>query len=194
MSAAGVPPLAGSDNGGVAEARGGYNRSVPGLVGALIAVLALIVGVWLLSKFQDRGTPDPAGTVDYTAELAEARRAAPFDVLAPSPVPVGWRATSAEWDGGERDASWHLGFLTSSEDYVGLEQGNASAPDFVTGHTPATEVAEPVEAGGETWQVLVAEDGSEHALLQVRNGVTTMVTGTAPLPELVAFAEALTAD
>lgn len=79
------------------------------------------------------------------------------------------------------------------EDYVGLEQGNASATDFVQDHTPATDVVDPVDVGGKTWQVLVSEDGREHALVQLRNGVTTMVTGTAPLPELVAFAESLTA-
>ncbi len=178
----------------MAEARGGYNRSVPGLFGALIAVCALIAAVWLLSQFQNRGTPDPAKTVDYTAELAEARRAAPFDVLAPSPVPAGWRATSVEWDGGGPEVSWHLGFLTSAEEYVGLEQGNASAPDFLSDHTPATEVVDPVDVSGESWQVRVSEDGREHALVQLRNGVTTMVTGTAPMPELVAFAESLTAD
>ena len=164
------------------------------MFGALIAVLALIVGVWLLSQFQDRGTPDPARRVDYTAELAEARRAAPFDVLTPSTVPAGWRATSVEWAGTEPDVSWHLGFLTPAEEYVGLEQGNASAADFITAHTPATEVADPVEVGGETWRVLVSEDGSEHALVQLGNGVTTVVTGTAPLPELIAFAESLTAS
>lgn len=178
----------------MSETRGGYRRSAAGLFGALFVVLVLIASSWALSRFQQRGATDPARAIDYTTELALARDAAPFDVLAPSPVPSGWRATSAEWDGVGPDVSWHLGLLTSTGEYVGLEQGNAPGPDFIDGHTPATEVAEPVRIAGETWQVLVSGDGEEHALVREATGVTTMVTGTAPVTELVAFAESLTAS
>jgi len=179
----------------VAEARSGYQRSVPGLLGALIVVLVLIASVWVLSRFQHRGTTDPARTVGYTAELAEARESAPFDVLAPSPVPPGWRATSVQWDGADPEAaSWHLGFLTSTGEYVGLEQGNAPVADFVAGTTTATQPAEAVEVAGESWQGLVSDDAREHALVRRESGVTTLVTGTASLEELVTFAESLTAE
>lgn len=179
----------------MAEARSGYQRSVPGLIGALIVVLVLIASVWVLSRFQHRGTTDPAKTVDYTAELAEARESAPFDVLAPSPVPSGWRATSVEWDGADAEASsWHLGFLTSAGEYVGLEQGNAPVAGFVAGSTTASQPVEAVEIAGESWQGLVSDDGREHALVRRAPGVTTVVTGTAPLAELVAFTEALTVE
>lgn len=179
--------------GDVAEARSGYQRSVPGLLGALIVVLVLIASVWGLSRFQHRGTTNPAKTVDYTAELIEARESAPFDVLAPSPVPPGWRATSADWDGADPEAaSWHLGFLTSTGEYVGLEQGNAPVADFVADTTTASQPAEAVEVAGESWQGLVSDDGREHALVRRAAGVTTVVTGTAPLGEIVTFAETLT--
>lgn len=184
-----------SHNGDVAEARSGYQRSVPGLLGALIVVLVLIASVWVLSRFQHRDTTDPAKTVDYTAELAEARESAPFDVLAPSPVPPGWRAASVQWDGADPEAaSWHLGFLTSTGEYVGLEQGNAPVADFVAGTTTATQPTEAVEVAGESWQGLVSDDAREHALVRRESGVTMLVTGTASLEELVTFAESLTAE
>lgn len=174
--------------------RSGYQRSVPGLLGALIAVLVLIASVWVLSRFQHRGVVDPTETVDYTADLAEARDSAPFDVLAPSPAPSGWRATSVEWDAVRPDVSWHLGFLTPEGDYVGLEQGNAPASAFVAANTPATQPGEAVRIGAESWQSLVSADGREHALVRRAEDVTTVVTGTAPLSELVAFAESLAAS
>ena len=171
--------------------QGSYRRSVPGLIGALVVVLVLIASIWALSRLTDRGTSDPATTVDYSASLAEARHAAPFDVLAPSPAPLGWRATSAEWDGVGPEVSWHLGFLTSDGDYVGLEQGNAPATDFVPASTPATQPADTVMVGAQRWQSLVSDDGDEHALVRQGRGVTTVVTGTAPVSDLLAFAASL---
>lgn len=173
--------------------RGGYSRSVPGLVGALIAVIALIVGIWALSRFQHRDIPDPARTVDFRSDLATARAAAPFDVLAPRAVPPGWRATSASWDGQGPTVSWHLGFLTPAGDYVGLEQGNAPAADFVDAHTPAVEPGAPVTIDGAQWQALSTSDGIEHALVRSQGAVTTLVTGTAPMAELESFAASLSA-
>lgn len=157
-------------------------------------MLVLIAGIWGLSKFQRTEVTDPAETVDYTAELAEARDAAPFEVLAPVPTLAGWRATSADWEGVGPEVSWHLGLLTGAGEYVGLEQGNAPADDFIEASTPATSPDDPVTVGGQTWDALVSDDGQEHALVQRVAGVTTVVTGTASVEELVAFAESLTAS
>lgn len=171
--------------------RGGYSRSVPGLFGALIAVLVLIAGIWGLSRFQHRDIPDPAQTIDFSSELATARADAPFDVLAPHPVPPGWRATSVNWDGQGASATWHLGFLTPAGEYVGLEQGNAPAAEFIRGHTSADSPGQPVRIGGQQWQSLSSTDGTEHALLRSQGSVTTLVTGTASPAELETFAASL---
>ncbi len=181
----------------MSEARSGYGRSVGGLFGALLAAFALIAVIWGLTQLQHRDVANPAKTVDYTATLAQAREQAPFDVLAPAPVPEGWRATTAQWSGAGPVVSWHLGFLTSESrdaSYVGLEQGNAIARDFVAENTTADEPGSPVAIAGKRWDTLASSDGDETALVLEGDGVTTVVTGTAPQSELVAFAEALSAS
>ncbi len=179
-------------NGRVSTARSGYQRSVPGLTGALIAVLVLIAAIWGLSRFQHRDPADPTPSIDYASELAAAQESAPFDVLAPDSLPPGWRATSAAWRPGAGESSWHLGLLTAQGEYVGLEQGNSPPTDFVKTHTPATEPGEPVVVAGQPWETLSASGGREHALVRQDDGVTTVITGTAPMSELEAFAASLT--
>jgi hypothetical protein len=72
----------------VSERRSGYRRSTSGLIGAILVCLALIAGIWLLSRFQSAGNDvEATPTVDYAEELATARAEAPFDVLAPRPAP-----------------------------------------------------------------------------------------------------------
>jgi hypothetical protein len=165
-----------------------------GLVGSIIAALGLIVAIWGLTWFQHRDPPNPAPTVEYQEQLALARAEAPFGVLAPDPPPAGWRATSVSWDGTAPEYAWHLGFLTGpgsgvDVSYVGLEQSNADPREFVAAATPADEPGPPVTIDGQAWQTLTSVD--ETALVHPGDGVTTIVTGTAPLDELVAFAKSL---
>jgi hypothetical protein len=183
--------------GGVSEARSsGYGRSVGGLIGSLVVALLAIAFVWGLSRFQHRDVENPTPTVDYVDELTAARDQAPFGVLAPDPVPDGWRPTSARWDGVGPEYSWHLGFLTSQSsdaDYVGLEQGNAAPSEFVAAATPADQPGAPVEIRGQAWQTLTSNNGEETALVLAGDHETTVVTGSAPEGDLVAFAETLSA-
>jgi hypothetical protein len=157
-----------------------------------MAVLLLVVGLRAVSSFQ-RGSPEVSlEEVDYAPLLAQAREQAAFDVLAPAPVPDGWRATSVDWDGVGPEMAWHLGFHTSDdEEYVGVEQGNAPADEFVSSHTRADRPAAPVRISGETWQRLVSQDGDETALVRRGGDSTTVVTGTPPLEVLQQFAAAL---
>jgi hypothetical protein len=162
----------------------------------MIAALGLIAAIWALTWFQHRDVPNPAPTVDYASQLAKARAASPFGVLAPDPAPPGWRATSASWDGTPPELAWHLGFLTGAGedvDYVGLEEGNAAPADFIAASTSADQPGPPVIVDGQTWQTLASAGGAEHALVRSADGVTTVITGTAPQDELVAFVRTLSA-
>ena len=129
---------------------GRYNRTMAGLVGSVVAALGLIIAIWALTWFQHRDPPNPSPTVDYQAELAQARGTSPVAVLAPQPAPQGWRATSVAWDGSAPEYAWHLGFLTgagsgSDVNYVGLEQSNAAPTEFLAAATPADEPGPPVD-------------------------------------------------
>lgn len=182
-------------NGEVSENRRGYDRSVSGLVGALLAALLLIVVMFGLTRFQQRDDIEPAPTVDYGATLAEARRQAPFEVLAPSPVPPGWRATSADAEGSGGDYIWHLGFLVDDEDYVAVDQGTRDLDDLIAEVTPATNPDGAVDVGGVSWQRFDdGGDGDDSALVLTDADVTTVVSGTVSTDVLAGFAESLQAS
>jgi hypothetical protein len=156
--------------------------------------LVAIAFVWGLTRFQHRDVASPVTTVDYSDELAAARRQAPFEVLAPDQAPAGWRATSVSWDGVGPVYAWHLGFLTSDAadaDYVGIEQGNAGTTEVLAAATVADQADGDVEIDGERWERFTTSDGHETALLLDGDEVTTVVTGTAPEDELVRFVESL---
>lgn len=161
------------------------------MLGATIAVAGLVALMWGLSWIQHRPVPDPARTVDYTSTLAAVRADAPFHVVAPEPVPAGLRATSVTWDPVGRTVAWHLGFITPEQRYVGLYQSNGPVAKFVAASTPATTPGAPVEVAGHRWTTLHDDARGETALIRTVGGVTTVVTGTAPLVTLTAVTAAL---
>jgi hypothetical protein len=193
-SPGGSPRPAPPPRGGETGRPGKYQRTFGGLVGSIVAALGLIAAIWGLTWFQHRDQAEPAPTVDYQAELAQARSAAPFAVLAPHPAPAGWRATSVSWDGTRPEYTWHLGFLSGSgtdAEYIGVEQSNADPADVVPAATPADQPGPSVAIAGDAWQTLTSD--TETAIVLTERDVTTVVTGTASLDEIVAFAKTLTA-
>jgi hypothetical protein len=174
-------------------ARRGYQRSTTGLVGAILACLGLIFVVFLLTLFQPRHASDPAGTIDYSAQLKQARQDARFHVVAPATSPKGLRPTSVEWQParGKTPAHWHLGFVTKSGEYIGLEQGTAAAKSFVADNTAATKPGPAVTIGSRKWKTLSSRHEVEHAYFHTDRGVTTLVTGTATTSQLTAFIRTL---
>jgi hypothetical protein len=173
------------------QPRRGYPRTVGGLFGSLLAIFALIAGVWGLTFFERRDNPDPTPSVDFRPALATARAEAPFHVLAPSPLPAGLRATSVNWDGVGPRKTWQLGLLNQQEEFVGLYQGNGPAATFIAAHTPAADPGPPRVIAGEQWLTLTNSDRGETALVRTARGVTVVVTGTASPNQLVTFVRSL---
>ncbi len=171
--------------------RRGYDRSANGLIGAIVAVLLLIFVMFLLTRLVQRDVADPAETIDYRPSLAEARADAPFEVLAPEPVPPRWRATSAEAGMQDGDYVWHLGFVVDDEEYAAVDQSTASAQRFIADVTPAAEQGQPVEVNGVRWQTFHEEDGDDNALVLRGGESTTVVSGTVAQDALIGFAESL---
>jgi hypothetical protein len=156
--------------------------------------MLLIAAIWLLSRFQHHDPISPTPTVSFTAPLAQARAEAPFKVLAPHPIPPGWRATSARWDGAGPAVTWHLGMLTapgSGAQYVGLDQSNDVPREFIAATTTADEPGPRVTIGGVAWTTLTSADGHETALVHQSPGVTTVVSGTASRSVLEGYVASL---
>ena len=137
-----TPPAAGP---------GRYQRTSGGLVGAmLVTVLAVLAFVAFRAVTTDKD-PTPVRAVDYASVVTSARADEQLAVVAPERLPLGWKATSATYDGGA-SPTWHLGTLTDDGRYVGVEEARSSIEELAKEHVDADAArGEDVTIGGETW-------------------------------------------
>ena len=175
----------------MSEQAGRYQRSFGGLLGALLVLLLVVVGYVVVRAIAlpDRETSQP--TVDYAKVVPQARKAAKFDLVAPTRLPGGWRATSVRFDPGPPQ-HWHLGVLTSDKRYVGLEQGDRAVAPLVEEYVdkvPSRGAA--VDVAGRPWSTYT-DAGGDLALVRRQGNTTTLVVGhDVPRSQLVAYAASL---
>lgn len=176
----------------------------PATTGDMIrTLLVIVVPVALIIIFFSRTLPDyPVQEVDWRPVLAEARKNAPYPVLAPEGLPDTWRATKAVWVAkGEPhlngDASvrnlWELGFLDPHDVYLSLHQGDARPELFVDDVTRQGYADGQSAVGGQTWVRYISPDERTRSLVLTSPKVTTIVVGDTTYEALEAFAGTLTA-
>ena len=166
-------------------------------------LLVIVVPVALIIVFFSRPLPDyPVQEVDWRPVLAEARKEAPYPVVAPEGLPDTWRPTKVAWVAkGEPylngDASvrnlWELGFLDPHDIYISLQQGDAR-PDLFVDDVTRQGIADGQSAvGGQTWVRYLSPDERTRSLVLTSPKVTTIVVGDTTYEALEAFAGTLTA-
>lgn len=84
---------------------------------------------------------------------------------------------------------WHLGFVDPKNEYAAVEQSNEATEKFVAIKSHQAKRVGTRTVDGETWQRY--EGDKYDALVREKGGVTTMVTGTAPMARLAELAAAL---
>ena len=151
-------------------AKGGrYQRSSGGLVGAMIVTVVLVLGFAAFRGLFRENPATPVRTVDWSIQVKAGVADKKLTLLAPPSLPAGWKATSASYDTGSSPA-WHLGLLTASRKYVGIEEGRSSVADLVAEHVDANAVkGKPVRLGGETWQQWT-DSGGDYGLSRTLTG------------------------
>ncbi|MFH8746182.1 DUF4245 domain-containing protein [Streptomyces rimosus] len=171
-------------------------QTVRDMVLSMAVIGALVAGIYVFIPHNDSRSAEvnAVKTVDYRVELATARRAAPYAIAAPKGLPEGWRATSVTYrasnDG--KGGAWHLGFLDPEQEYAALEQSDAPAKKFIQDVTLGAEKAPGKQAvGGVKWDRYKGE--TYRALVREEEGVTTVLTGTAPYGRLAELAASLEA-
>ncbi|WP_433008439.1 DUF4245 domain-containing protein [Kribbella sp. CA-294648] len=164
-------------------------RTLTNMVWALLACFIVVAFLMLVTW---RPKEERVRAVDYTPQLAEARKVAPW-VRGPEPMPAGWTATSATFRAPQQSPiTWHLGIVTDQKKYVGLEQSNVTSNGFQTDKLGKTEDDGTATVAGVVWQrKTLLERKNEHALVLIGSGVTTIVTGNAGYPVLETFAATL---
>lgn len=170
---------------------GRYQRSASGMVGAMIVLVAVVLGFVVFRDVNRSDPPSPVQDVDYARAAEHARENAEFAVVAPPSLPAGWRATSVRFADGE-NGRWHLGLLTDENQYVGLEQSSGSPRSMVRTHVDTkAQRGGAVTVEGEQW-TRWTDDGGDVALVRRTDDTTTLVVGhDVPPEELQAFVASL---
>jgi uncharacterized protein DUF4245 len=181
----------GCQNEPVSGQAGRYQRSPAGMVGAMLVLVAVVVGFVVFRDVNRADPADPVRAVDYGRDADFAREQASFDLVAPPSLPDGWRATTVEYVPGPDDR-WHLGILTGQDRYVGLEQSADSVATMVETHVdPDATKGAPVLVDGVRWSSYT-DSGGDRALVLRTGGTTTLVVGhEVPQADLVTFAASL---
>jgi hypothetical protein len=185
------------DHGAVARAKRG-NETVADMARSLGLVLGSVVLILLIGPTRELIFPTgPHGTavktVDISRQVAAAREAAAYPVLAPRGLSARWRPTSARItvapSAGGSSATLHLGYVTPRARYLALEEGDATgfvADQLGRGPRPLPTV----EIGGSPWQQWRTASG-ELALTRTAQGRSVVLTGSAALDELRELAGSL---
>lgn len=157
-------------------------------VGVLMALIGAVVWFFSLTRPDEPDLPDP---VDYESALAAAREEFPYRVLAPEPLPDGWRVTNVRMDAdnpaGHR---WRLGMFTDEGQFVGVEQTDGETSSYRDDRLREFAPDGETTIGGQTWERLREEEG-DRALVRDDDGVVTIVRGTLGFDELVDVVERL---
>lgn len=166
----------------------------PQTVADMVRSLALVlVGVFALVLLVPRPSEPIRQPVDV-APVAERAAAAGLPAAAPR-LPNGWWPNAARFSRGpDQVQTWHVGYVTPSDRYAGVEMAADATPRWTDAVTADGVEVGTQEIAGSSWTELHAEDGRRRSLLLQDGAVTTVVTGTAGLDELAVLARAVAAD
>lgn len=177
----------------MSEQPGRYQRTTGGFVGSLVVAVAVILAFVAFRALTRDDLAVPTETVDYV-EAVQAAQSADWQVVYPSSLPAGWKATSVDVD---PPRAWDLGFLNPDGHFVGVSQQRGSLDSMLE-----TYVDQDPQAGGAVslqtsvggpWKSW-SDSGGDHALSSTVGKDTLLVYGSAPKADLERFAELLTTD
>lgn len=161
--------------------------------------IPLVLITWM---FQRAGQQEPqVPEVDWQAVVVQADGARQFDVLRPTALPAGWRATKARWlEPGQADGNGNasagytleLGFISEDDQYFALNQTTAPSAPFVKRVSRDGREQGQVDVEGRQWTHYQSADGRTHALVLVEGKVSRIVASDAGVERLRQFASLLT--
>lgn len=183
-----------AENSRLYRARKTINNLVLSLLATLVAVLVIVLLV-------PRSETPLYSDVDYHTVAEEAERSLDIPLADPD-LPTGWRANAAEWSpgGSAKVASWYVGFLTPSNQFIGLTQAIDANPTWLAEALQKQAAVDTATIEGVTWDVYrntlpEEERGNfEYALVTASGSNTYLLVGTAAEADFRLLAEALTAD
>ncbi len=167
--------------------------SVPNMLRSLLVILGLVA---VLIAIVPRVSSVDQPAVDAASVVSNAVRVSGLPFEAPVGLPSGWKATSARYDKSTDDlVTWQAGWTSPQGGYVAIRQTRAASPSWLRTATNGGQSQGTVEASARTWQKLFDPAHDQTSLVAEpalgASGVTTVVTGTAGLGEILQFTNAL---
>ncbi len=174
------------------RARRRLRQTARDMVISMLVVIGVVLLFWL--PFRPHGDTGEVRTVDPAPVVQGARRAEPWPVLAPVGLGADWRCTSARIESAaDGQDVVHLGYLSPTSTYVGLEQSATKATSFVSDATVKGREQGTVDVEGTPWTTYENEGQDHRALVRSADGATYVVVGTGPYEQLEEFAAKLRA-
>ena len=170
-------------------------QTVLNLVLSLGASLLVVLVIVLLVP-----RSDTAMTRDVdVAPIAEQAQVASDDQLAVPELPEGWRANAAELRTSQVDkvTAWYVGYLTPSDEYIGMYQGFDANPTWVAGLLARTLATGTTTIDGVEWTVYDNRDtgddvgNAKYGLITEVGDSTFVLLGTGTPEEFETLAIAL---
>ena len=170
-------------------------QTVMNLVLALGASLLVVLVIVLLVPRSDT----PIERDIDVADVAAQAQAASDDPLAVPELPEEWRANAAELRRSDVDevTAWYAGYLTPSDEYVGMYQGLDANATWVAELLARTLATGTTTIDGVEWTVYDNRDSSDdvgnarYGLTTEAGGTTFVLLGTATLEEFETLATEL---
>ena len=164
--------------------------TLPAMVVSMVVILAAVVA-WMALVPRVSEINQPA--LDVTSVARQVRGETSWQI-SQAQLPAGWKATSVRFTpAGDGLRTWHVGYLSPEGNYISIDQTQAATDVWVAAETANGKAEGTVAAGGATWQKLSSPSTLQRSLLSKGSGdgLTTVLSGTAPYTQLVQFAETL---
>jgi len=164
---------------------GKYQRSVGGLVAALVITVVAVGGLlWFLGLFRSDTDIGPE-EVDYLQFVGEAQDAG-LEPVYPESLPEGWTATGNEVTPGKKPVL-EIRMLTGDGKFVGVHQASEPASDlvreYVDDEATAIDIYSVRGSVAEAWQGY-EDEGGDTAYAAEIGDQTVLVWGSASPEEL----------
>jgi hypothetical protein len=157
----------------------------------ILSMLVVTGAVAILFLPWNHRNVDPVKVVDPAPTLTSARAAVTWPVLAPK-LPQTWRCTSARISAAaDAQPIVHLGYLSPSDRYVGIEESATKVTSFVRDSVVGGQPSGTVTIDGQIWQRYISPDGVQKSLVQSSHGATYVVNSQAEWPEIETFVQSL---
>ena len=178
--------------GRVSQSPGRYQTSMAGMVGAMIVLVACVLG-FVVFREASRDVPKVEPEAIEWEAAAQSAADSGHPVVAPAALPEKWIATSIDFRP-TTPPVFGLGVLTDSGTYAGLRQDRIPLENLLETYVDEeTEAGDAVEVTGEfagDWDSYT-DEGGDRALVLDRNEDFLVVYGSASMDDLVEFASSL---